>query len=259
MNHDIHSAFDSIHASESLKAHTMQAVQRKLQNCEGKPTIHIKRGFVAAVCCFFLVFVCCAGYLFYTTPVAAVSIDGSSSVELEINFLNRVISAARFTEEAPTPLEELSLEHLTYTQAVQSLLSEEEFSSSPTADSLLSITVVCKNEQKSQELGQIFSGYAQKSAGEVTCQSATKEEQQAAGEAGLSFGKYRAFLKLQSLDPTFTAEQAKQMSMRELKDRIDGYSSSSEEASSSEQEEKHPGQGNGNQYGRTAQSTDDLL
>ena len=51
-----------------------------------------------------------------------------------------------------------------------------------------------KNSQKNQEIQQTVSNCVGNHAGEVTCQSATKEEQQAALDAGISFGKYRAFL-----------------------------------------------------------------
>ena len=46
------------------------------------------------------------------------------------------------------------------------------------------------------------------------CYFAQKEEVAAAHQAGLSYGKYRAFLEAQALDPSLTPQDVKDMSMR---------------------------------------------
>lgn len=45
-----------------------------------------------------------------------------------------------------------------------------------------------------------------------------------AHEAGLSFGKYRAYLELKELDPEITPDDIRDLSMREIQDMIDSLS-----------------------------------
>ena len=47
-----------------------------------------------------------------------------------------------------------------------------------------------------------------------------------AGELGLSWGKYQAFLALQALDPSVTPQEVRDMSMREIRDRLEELSGS---------------------------------
>ena len=54
----------------------------------------------------------------------------------------------------------------------------------------------------------------------VYCRAASTEEIEQAHEAGLSFGKYEAFLALQALDPSVTPEDVQGLTMREIRDRI---------------------------------------
>ncbi len=251
MSNNIYNAFDAIHASDSLKTHTRQAVYQKLHQSGKKQHSVVKRhSFAFAACCFIFLFLGFGGYLFYTTPVAAVSIDSDLSIELKINSLNRVVSAVCYPENADNPSQKLALSHKTYQQALQDLFSDEEISSSLTEDSLLSVTVVCGNEEKSKQLQTTFSSYAQNRVRQVTCQSATKEEQQAARESGISVGKYRAFLELQSLGCPYTVEQIRQLSMREIRNLIAEYSLEDGEGSNAfEPAQSCPGQGNGYQHG----------
>ena len=45
-----------------------------------------------------------------------------------------------------------------------------------------------------------------------------------AHKEGLSYGKYRAFLELQKLEPGITPEEIRGMSMREIRERISAES-----------------------------------
>lgn len=50
------------------------------------------------------------------------------------------------------------------------------------------------------------------------CYAAAPEQVQAAHEAGLSYGKYRAFLEAQAQNPDLTVEDVQGMTMREIHD-----------------------------------------
>ena len=55
----------------------------------------------------------------------------------------------------------------------------------------------------------------------LTCYALDPETAQAARDAGLSLGKYRAYLTLSALDPTVTQDEAGEMTMGELQQCID--------------------------------------
>ena len=85
---------------------------------------------------------------------------------------------------------------------------------------------------------------------------ARTEEVQAAHETGLSYGKYRAYLELQELDPTVTVEQIQTMTMREIRERIwelsgDGDSETQPSGNGHGQQGNGNGQGQQNRWGRT--------
>lgn len=92
-------------------------------------------------------------------------------------------------------------------------------------DGLVSITVLGPTEEKSEKmLADLFvRGYG--SASNVVCHSGVRDDVEAAHKAGFSFGKYRAFLELHALDSTVTEEEARGMTMRQIRDRMDACSS----------------------------------
>ena len=55
----------------------------------------------------------------------------------------------------------------------------------------------------------------------LTCYALDPEAAREAREAGLSLGKYRAYLTLSALDPTVTQDEAGEMTMGELQRCID--------------------------------------
>ena len=75
---------------------------------------------------------------------------------------------------------------------------------------------------------------------------------EAAHEAGLSYGKYQAFLALQALDPSVTAEEVQGMTMRELRDRIAALGGDPDAVGSHSQTSGHHSNGVG-----TSSSADD--
>ena len=81
-------------------------------------------------------------------------------------------------------------------------------------------------------------------AGGAACTLASEEEVAAAQEAGLPYGKYRAFLELQALDPSLTPEDVAGMTMKEIRAWID------ELAGEDTGEGTASGQGQGNGQGQ---------
>ena len=73
---------------------------------------------------------------------------------------------------------------------------------------------------------------------------------QAARDAGLSLGKYRAYLALSALDPSVTQDEAGEMTMGELQQCIDAC-----QGHAYGQQGYGQGSGQGNGYGQTAGET----
>lgn len=73
---------------------------------------------------------------------------------------------------------------------------------------IMAIAIIGKDSAQSEEIfSAIQSCTAEKS--NTYCYAARAEEVQAAHEAGLSYGKYRAYLELQALDPTLRLSKSK--------------------------------------------------
>ena len=73
------------------------------------------------------------------------------------------------------------------------------------------------------------------------------EEVEKAHESGLSYGKYKAFLELQKLDPTITVEEIQSMTMREIRERISQLSGNVDD--NGENSRKNTGTGRENHSG----------
>ena len=122
-------------------------------------------------------------------------------------------------------------------------------------DRIMTIAVIGEDSTQSEEvLATVQSCTSGKS--NTYCYAARTEEVQAAHETGLSYGKYRAYLELQELDPTVTVEQIQTMTMREIRERIwelsgDGDSETQPSGNGHGQQGNGNGQGQQNRWGRT--------
>ena len=84
----------------------------------------------------------------------------------------------------------------------------------------------------------------------LTCYTLDTDDAQAARDAGLSLGKYRAYLALSALDPSVTQDEAGEMTMGELQQCIDAC-----QGHAYGQQGYGQGSGQGNSYGQTAGET----
>lgn len=166
------------------------------------------------------------GRWLYFTPTAAISIDINPSLELSVNRFDRVIAITGFNEDGQALSDALDVKYKNYAQAVEQILHHDSVTALLSGGEVIAITVVGPDGQQSAKL---LSGVKTCAAGQgnIDCYSAQPEEADTAHEAGLSCGKYRAFLELQLLDPDVTPEAVQGMTMREIRDMIDRLSSDS--------------------------------
>ena len=136
------------------------------------------------------------------------AIDGNS-------ILNRAFYGIRPLSKA----QELDLRFLDCAAALEAILSSDTVSALLAQDSALTIAVSGQDEAQCQDL---LTQAQHCTAGQENahCFSASSREHDEAHQAGLTLGKYRAYLALHDLDPTVTPEEVQTLTMAEIRDRI---------------------------------------
>lgn len=232
MNNAIKEIFGPIRAEEELKERTKAFLAQKTGNYVRAPAA--RRGYpVYAAACACLLFLLLGGRWLYFTPTAEISMDINPSIELSVNRFDRVIAVTAFNEDGQELSRELDVKHMDYAQAVEQVLTHDSIAALLSVGEMMSITVVGQDAQQSAKL---LSGVEGCVAGKsnIDCYSARPEETAAAHEAGLSCGKYRAFLELQCLDPDVTPEDVQGMTMREIRDLIGSLSAGGDDVPSTD-------------------------
>lgn len=229
----------------------MAFLAQKTQGFTGRPKRQIGTVYrlVPAAAC--LVLVLLGGNWLYFTPTATISVDINPSLELAVNRFDKVLSAQGFNEDGQALADTLDLSFADYTDVVEELLATDQVTALLSDNAVLTITVVGGSDSQSARL---LSGVETCTAGQENayCYCAHGEDMEAAHEAGLSYGKYQAFLALQALDPSVTAEEVQGMTMRELRDRIAALGGDPDAVGGHSEASGHHGNGVG-----TSSSADD--
>lgn len=222
MKRRLQDTFDKIHADQELKDRTIKFLENTT-NGYNKKKITSFKWLTAVAACFVLFLFAGAGYSAYMTPAFAISIDINPSIELGINRFNKVVSVDTYNEDGYDVMSDIDVNYLDYKDALEQILADKDMKKYITQNQLISITVFGKNEDKNNEmldnLATCTSHYTN-----VHCSSSNSKEVAAAHEAGMSFGKYKAFLELQALDPDITTEDIQGLTMRQIWDMIDELS-----------------------------------
>lgn len=223
MNKAMKELFGPVRAEEDLKDRTRARLAERTRGYTRTPAK--RRGYPAyAAACACLALALLGGRWLYFTPTAAISMDINPSIELSVNRFDRVIAVTGFNEDGQKLSNELDVKYRNYAQAVEQILRHDSITALLSVGEVMAITVAGPDEQQSAKLLSVVEACAA-GRGNIDCHSARPEEVAAAHEAGLSCGKYRAFLELRRLDPDVTPEAVQGMTMREIRDRIGRLSS----------------------------------
>ena len=214
MRDKLKETFDQIHAEEEMKENTLEFLAEKRRR-DRKKRFPQSRRLVPGLACLAAVFLCLGGYRLYFTATSIISIDINPSLELGINPFDRVVSVEGFNEDGAS----LDLESMSYTRAVEEILSDERIAAYLSEDQVLSIAVAGADEEKTETILSQVRACAQGHEN-THCYGVSHEEITSAHEVGLSCGKYRAYLELKEYDPDITAEEVSGMTMKEIRDRI---------------------------------------
>lgn len=209
-------AFDQIHADEELKERTKQFLAEKTDGYRKKKVRSYRTWIPAAAC--LVIFLIAGGYWSFFLPTAAIQIEVNPSLEMEVNRFGRVLSLEGKNEDGEKLAGELNLRFLSYDEAVDRILENDQIAALLNQNEILSLVVIGENKQ-SQDI-MAFVEELEQTQHNIDCCHATESEAHEAEEAGLGYGKYRAYLELKKLDPDVTTEEAANMTMSELYERI---------------------------------------
>lgn len=251
MNDRIKETFDKIYAEEELKEKTKKFLSQKTQEYKKdykKRSIINYPALISTAAC--LLFLFLGGRWIYLTPTAEISIDINPSIELGVNRFDKVISVNSYNDDGQTLADSLNIKFINYAEAIRRIMENERITDLLSDDEIMTIAVVGSDEKRYAKMLSNIKSYT---AGQrnTHCYFADSAEMAAAHEMGLSYGKYKAFLNLQALDPNITPEEIQGMTMREIRDLIASLSKDGEGGPQTENGScPNSGGGHGNGYGR---------
>lgn len=224
MEDNLKKAFDHIHASSSLKEKTKIYIKEKTLIYPKKHLLPFKSmAFAAALCIFLFI----GGYWVYFIPTASISIDINPSVELEINRLNKVISVKGYNEDGRELAKALDIHFMDYTDAICNIIENTTITSLLSDNEVMAITVVCENDKQNSSMMSRIKEYTNGN-NNMYCYCADPDDVADAHNCGLSYGKYRAYLELQAVDPDISPEEIQNMTMCQIHERIRSLSEDSD-------------------------------
>ena len=218
----IRAAFGSVEAGEGLK----DAVRGFLQQARQKEEKRLRQGMrrraaaVAACAVMLMLAVGISGYTMLLVPFSYVSIDVNPSIELELNRIDRVISAKAYNEDGEKLLDSLSVDGKYYTDAIDILVESREMQPYLEGDAALTITVASESGRRENALldGVRNSASCMRHGGMSTGTDLAMVEE--AHECGLSLGKYAAYRILQQYVDDITPADCHDMTMSEIRGLI---------------------------------------
>ena len=213
-------AFDNVHADDELKRRTREFLVQKTQGYKRGASFPYWR-MAAVMACFLLSFIMVGfgGYFLYFIPVSSISVDVNPSIELGINRFDKVVTVDTFNNDGYHIMSSLNVRFMDYRDAMDMILSQESEEAYLAEDSCIAITVSGAEEGKQREMLAHLHTCAS-SYGNVHCSSGSHGEAVEAHEAGMTLGRYQAFMKLQALDPSVTQEDIEGLTISQIWDKI---------------------------------------
>lgn len=237
-------AFDKVHAPEQLKMRTIEMIEaQRMRQTDGvvdqadaadgqvdvaddasiptKKKIRVitsLRAKIALAACAVLVALGIGGGAYvYQTPVAYVGIDINPSIELGVNYFDRVVSAEGDNADGQDILSETNVVGMSYEEALVSLNDSLTNKGYLTADAAVAVTVMCDDDSRCSNLEETSQRCFSSAGQGVYCSRATSTEHHEAHKAGLGMGKYLAWRSLVDTGVDISADDVAHMTMSELR------------------------------------------
>ena len=203
MKNQIKEAFNEIKADDTLKQQTLNTILSKQTKKRPFPT---KLVLTTAL----LLITAVGGIFSYTVPVYAISLDEDASVELHVNMYQKVVFVSTYDTTLTT-----SVNNMGYTEAVTSILDSDLFSNNNVV-----ITVAGNDQEGCQKMIQNLQHGNNNCMANASYNTAGNEMIAQAKECDMSLGKYKIYLMLKEMDPTITLEEAQNMTMQEMHQKM---------------------------------------
>ena len=237
-------AFDKVHAPEQLKMRTIEMIEaQRMRQADGvvdqadaadgqvdvaddasiptKKKIRVitsLRAKIALAACAVLIALGIGGGAYvYQTPVAYVGIDINPSIELGVNYFDRVVSAEGDNADGQDILSETNVVGMSYEEALVSLNDSLTNKGYLTADAAVAVTVMCDDDSRCSNLEETSQRCFSSAGQGVYCSRATSTEHHEAHKAGLGMGKYLAWRSLVDTGVDISADDVAHMTMSELR------------------------------------------
>lgn len=153
----------------------------------------------------------------YQTSVAYVGIDINPSIELGVNYFDRVVSAEGDNADGQDILSEINVVGMTYEEALASLNDSLMNKGYLTANAAVAVTVMCDDDSRYSNLEETSQRCFSSAGQGVYCSRATSTEHHEAHESGLGMGKYLAWRSLVDAGVDISADDVAHMTMSELR------------------------------------------
>lgn len=202
----------------TLLAHPGKTTQPSPQR---KRRLRVVRRALAAAACVLAVAAGVFGFRLYNDPAAYVGIDINPSLELSVNTFGTVIGARPLNEDADAVLRSVALEGKSYENALAALLQSEALSTYIDEDAYVSVGVTTDDDALASRLQGASDECLRSSSCNGSCHRVDGATRESAHHAGMGVGKYTAAQELIELDFSVSLEECADMSMRELRDRIE--------------------------------------
>lgn len=237
-------AFDKVHAPKQLKMRTVEMIEaQRVRQTDGvvdqadaadgqvdvaddasiptKKKIRVitsLRAKIALAACAVLIALGIGGGAYvYQTPVAYVGIDINPSIELGVNYFDRVVSAEGDNADGQDILSEINVVGMTYEEALASLNDSLTNKGYLTANAAVAVTVMCDDDSRCSNLEEASQRCFSSAGQGVYCSRATSTEHHEAHKAGLGMGKYLAWRSLVDAGVDISADDVAHMTMSELR------------------------------------------
>lgn len=232
---------NKIKAEDDLKARTIDYIRMESNkinqenNIEKNNGKYFERGIFgmkrlagALLSVTILALVALGGVKAYNNPVAYISMDINPSVELGLNFMDRVVSVVGINEDGKNIVSDTELKNMTAEDAIQLLVQEADKKDYLEEDgsSVIALTTFANNENNAKKIENRIQDRVKDIIDEenmnyvIYADHANLELRSEADNYDISPGKYRLILMLQELDSSIEVSEYKDASVKEIMFKI---------------------------------------
>ena len=217
MKNDIREAFDAVRADERLRRQTKAYLRKATLDYGREVQRRRQRQMRLASCTAALVLLVVSAGM-WLLPVTSIDLDINPSLEIRVNTFGRVTRLKGLNADGLALVEELDVKGLPYDEAMQRILISEELEAYLDNGSLISITVVGKDESLAEEMLSkvVCRAYAIAEEDNIYYCQTDPETARAARSVGLCVLRYQVWQQLKESDPSITVEAVAMMPKAEI-------------------------------------------